>query len=77
MAGMPAACDRVVTCPLFARFSVGAALGVWKTYYCEGEFTRCERWKMAQAGREVPTNLLPNGRMLQVPLERIEPRDLS
>jgi hypothetical protein len=39
------------------------ALRVWQSFYCEGAFARCERYKLATAGREVPDRLLPNGRL--------------
>lgn len=70
-------CERVASCPLFAQFMVKSSLAVWKTYYCEGTFSRCERWKMAQAGKAIPANLLPNGRMLEVPLEALEAKHLG
>lgn len=73
---MPA-CERVATCSLFAQFAMRSSLDVWKTYYCEGDFARCERWKLVKAGRPVPLNLLPNGRMLEVPIEQIGPHHLS
>jgi hypothetical protein len=44
------------------------ALRVWQSFYCEGAFARCERHKLATAGRAIPDKLLPNGR-LQDPLE--------
>ncbi len=44
-----------------------AALGVWQSFYCESGFERCERYKLANAGVEVPPRLLPNGRLLEGP----------
>jgi len=41
-----------------------AALRVWQSFYCEGCFSRCERYKLATSGRAVPERLLPNGRLL-------------
>ncbi len=41
------------------------ALRVWQTFYCEGCFARCERFKLAAAGKAVPPELLPNGRLLE------------
>jgi hypothetical protein len=41
-----------------------AALRVWQSFYCEGCFSRCERFKLATSGRPVPERLLPNGRLL-------------
>lgn len=66
-------CDRVRTCPLFPQFRMKASLTVWQTYYCEGDFGRCERYKLVLAKKPVPLNLLPNGKLLDVPLEQLEP----
>ena len=67
-----ASCERISTCPLFKQFSIKAALVVWTTRYCESDFGRCERLKLAQAGKPVPLNLLPNGKMLYRSLEEAE-----
>ncbi len=40
------------------------ALRVWQSFYCEGCFARCERYKLATAGVDVPEKLLPNGRLV-------------
>lgn len=40
-----------------------AALRVWRSFYCDGMFTRCERYKLAEAGAPIPDRLLPNGRI--------------
>ena len=69
-----ASCARVGTCPLFKQFSMKSSLQVWKTYYCEGDFGRCERWRLVTESKPVPQNMLPNGRLLEVPLDRLEPR---
>ena len=45
------------------------ALRVWQSFYCEGAFTRCERYKLATGGRAIPEKLLPNGRLLDSPVE--------
>jgi hypothetical protein len=44
-----------------------AALHVWESFYCDGNFRRCERFLLRQTGREVPSRLLPNGRLLESP----------
>jgi hypothetical protein len=71
-----AACDRIERCPLFQQFSMKAALRVWVAQYCERDFGRCERLKLALQGHPVPRNMLPNGRMLRVALEQAEVSDL-
>ncbi len=71
-----AKCPRVETCPLFKAFTMKAALKVWQSYYCEGDFSRCERWKLVSAGKPVPMSLLPNGRTIDVPLDRLSPEHM-
>ena len=71
------ACARIAACPLFKQFSLKSSLRVWQSYYCEGDFTRCERFKLASASAPVPKNLLPNGKVLELPLERLESHHLE
>ena len=70
-------CPRVATCALFQQFSMKSSLRVWKTYYCEGQFSRCERWRLVSASKPVPQNMLPNGRLLEVPIDALESRHLE
>ena len=42
-----------------------AAFRVWESFYCDGAFHRCERYRLHEAGQEVPDQLLPNGRLLE------------
>lgn len=70
-------CPRVATCPLFAQFTLKSSLAVWKSFYCEGDYGRCARWKRVSASQAVPVNLLPNGRSLDVPLENLEPHHMA
>jgi hypothetical protein len=69
-------CERIPKCPLFAQFKLKSSLQFWKTYYCEGSFQSCERYKLAGCGQPVPGLLLPNGRTLDRPLDTLEPGDL-
>ena len=41
-----------------------AALHVWESFYCEGAYLRCERFRLRESGRDVPARLLPNGRLV-------------
>jgi hypothetical protein len=43
------------------------ALRVWQSFYCDGMYARCERFKLAEMGRAVPLRLLPNGRLQPEP----------
>ncbi len=70
-----ATCTRMNGCPLFKQFSLKASLAVWTSRYCETDFASCARLQLATAGKPVPVNLLPNGRMLTVPLEAAELKD--
>jgi len=62
-------CPFLTRCALHANISMKEALRVWQSFYCEGTHARCERYKLASAGAEVPVRLLPNGRLLDVPDE--------
>jgi hypothetical protein len=63
-----ASCSHVFNCPLFAVFTMNSALSVWKTNYCQGEYERCARFQLTQAGAPVPQTLLPNGKTLALAL---------
>ncbi len=57
-------CTYLERCSLRHSIAMKAALGVWRSFYCEGAFERCERYKLATAGVDVPARLLPNGKLL-------------
>lgn len=59
------ACPHVTGCPLYPLFTMESLLQIWKRNYCEGDYAQCARWKDSTAGRGVPVNLLPNGRLLE------------
>jgi hypothetical protein len=61
------ACPILSTCALHRSISMKEALRVWQSFYCDGCYTRCERYKLGASGREVPPLLLPNGRLLETP----------
>lgn len=63
---MPA-CPHMLSCGLQRNVTMKEALGVWQSFYCEGCFARCERFKLANAGLTVPEKLLPNGRLVDLP----------
>lgn len=60
-----AACPKLFDCGFHLSISVKEALRVWQSFYCEGCFDRCERFKLVSAGLAVPEKLLPNGRLLR------------
>ncbi len=61
-----AACSHTTDCALFPMISVNSALKVWRTFYCEGKWTECARYKLSLVGKPVPSNLLPNGKSLDL-----------
>ncbi len=71
-----AACSRVAHCPFFKTFATKASLRAWQAYYCEGDWGRCERWKLLADGGAPPESLLPNGRTIDVPLDRLSPEHM-
>lgn len=61
-------CPHLATCELFPRFQRRASLKVWQTFYCEGSYASCARYKLALQSFPVSPNLLPNGRELNLAL---------
>jgi hypothetical protein len=66
-------CPHAKGCPLFPLFRLRASLSIWQTHFCEGDFASCERYRLSQAGRRVPPNLLPNGKTLELPTRPASP----
>jgi len=62
----PRRCSHVSSCELFPKFGLRGSLKVWNTFYCEGQFERCERYQRALRGEPVSPNLLPNGKELNL-----------
>ena len=54
---------------MYSLFKLAGALAVWKTNYCEADFSRCARFSTSARGEAVPINLLPNGSLLRKPGE--------
>ena len=57
-------CKHIESCSLFPKLK---KLGeIWQMYYCKCEnFINCERFKLSTENKEVPVNLLPNGKLLE------------
>lgn len=69
-----AACPELLQCGFHRNVSMKEALRVWQSFYCEGAFHRCERYKLVTSGLAVPEKLLPNGRLVVEPEgERTDP----
>jgi hypothetical protein len=60
-------CPRYQSCQLANGITMREALRVWQSFYCDGMYGRCERYKLFEAGRDVPSRLLPNGRLQDEP----------
>jgi hypothetical protein len=60
-------CPFSNACGLARSIGMEAALHVWESFYCEGSYGRCERYRLHGSGHEVPARLLPNGRLLDLP----------
>lgn len=58
-------CSHTANCPLFAQFAMEPALAIWKSHYCDGEYTNCARYQLGLKGEAVPITLLPNGKMIE------------
>jgi hypothetical protein len=41
-------------------------LRYWRTSYCDADFKRCARYRLAQEGKAVPVNLLPSGNLMKI-----------
>jgi hypothetical protein len=64
-------CSHTASCPLYSLFKSQALLGVWKVTYCDTDQHReCARFVLTCEGRSVPPNLLPNGKLLNIPLKK-------
>jgi hypothetical protein len=53
-------------CELYPLFLLSASLKTWQIRYCEGDFASCERYRLVLCHELVPSNLLPNGKLLRV-----------
>ncbi len=58
-------CPHKSSCPLFPLFTLTSNLHLWQDRYCDGAFATCERFRLSNAGQEVPETMLPNGALLR------------
>ena len=66
------ACARISGCPLYKAFAMKSSLRVWKTYYARATSTGASGSRSRTRARRVPPNMLPNGRMLEVPINQYD-----
>ena len=57
-------CPLIVKCPLYAQFHMESTKDSIVILYCRGDFGKCERKKLRDAGKDVPLKLMPNGKLL-------------
>ncbi len=50
---------------MYRLLKLSGTLATWKINYCNGDYSRCERYRLAAEGRPVPINLMPNGALLR------------
>jgi hypothetical protein len=52
-------------CPIYGHFFLQSTKEAIIGLYCQGDYQRCERKKLKDAGQPVPEKLLPNGKSLK------------
>ena len=50
---------------MFPLFRMESSLEIWRISYCTARYVACARYKLADAGEDVPANLLPSGALLR------------
>ncbi|MGH7436300.1 MAG: hypothetical protein ACRENE_11565 [Polyangiaceae bacterium] len=61
----PRSCPHATSCEMYGLLKLSGTLNAWKINYCNGDYERCERYRLAALGRPVPVNLMPNGALLK------------
>jgi hypothetical protein len=54
-------CKWYAACPMKRFFEEGKLERKWIEEYCMGDYTCCIRYKLEEAGKPHPDNMLPNG----------------
>ncbi|MBI3545113.1 MAG: hypothetical protein HY081_00750 [Gammaproteobacteria bacterium] len=67
------ACSHKDSCGLFPIITLSSALKIWQTFYCDGKYETCLRFQRSNNGERVPPNLLPNGKTLDLVIEKPAP----
>lgn len=66
-------CSHKDSCSLFPIITLSSALKIWQTFYCDGKHETCLRFQRSNKGERVPPNLLPNGKTLDLVVEKPAP----
>lgn len=64
--GQTAECTHMKQCEMYRHFALADSVEVWKVLYCRGDYSRCVRYQLSCKGERVPSNLMPNGTILNV-----------
>ena len=60
----PTVCPLKENCPMYDVFVNQASIKFWQIKYCDNEYEECERYKCNIAAEDCPSNMLPNGKLL-------------
>lgn len=61
-------CSHKSGCELYVQFAADPSIQLWKTHYCDSDFSRCARFQLSLRGATVPLHLLPNGKQIEIEL---------
>lgn len=65
-------CSHKSGCELYVQFAADPSIQVWKTHYCDSEFSRCARFQLSLRGTTVPLHLLPNGKQIEIEMSEAD-----
>jgi hypothetical protein len=61
-------CENIKKCPMYMHFQIGTFedfLNITKLYCLSEKRDQCVRYKLKKAGKEVPKDLLPDGKKIK------------
>jgi len=65
MIEMKKVCKWYIVCPMKRFYEEGKLERKWVEDYCMGDYKRCARYKLEEAGIPHPDNMLPNGKTMK------------
>lgn len=57
-------CKYLDKCPIYKHFKTKVASTIYRMQYCEGDFSKCQRYIMREKGQTPSECLLPDGKQL-------------